>query len=332
MNSLKCFVAMALGRSDTDKVYKAMIAPVLREAGIRPIRIDKIDFIDDIDDRIITELRGCDFALADLTYARPSVYFEAGFAQRVVPVMYTCRRDHLHPTSGNAHGNLRVHFDLQMKNIVSWSSPTDSTFKKRLARRLSQALAPLLRANKDQDRRQQATRAFKALSPQKQLSCVTGIARSELRNAGFHVRRPEFPWSTWVGFKLEGDCLHLAAVRVNPRILREELAEVVAIARLNWVGELRKWLDARRLSKVRRVTERLIFCTLGKVPHSRASEALPTFALDSSLGAYVRRQFLMLELGLSRPADVQVHFVGGIESGPSLQSELRRRLAAATAR
>lgn len=331
MNKLKCFVAMALGHSDTDKVYETMIAPVLREASIRPFRIDKIDFIDDIDDRVITELRGCDFALADLTYARPSVYFEAGFAQRVVPVIYTCRRDHLHPTPGDTHGNLRVHFDLLMKNIVSWSSPADSTFRRRLTRLLSRALAPLLRARKEQDRRQQATRAFKGLSPQKQLSRVTEIARSELRSAGFHVKRPKFSWSTWVGFRLEGDCIHLAAVRVNPRILKKELAEVVGFTRLNWVVELRKWVDARRLPRVRRVTERLIFCTLEKVPHSRASEALPTFALDSSLGAYVTQQFLMLELGLSRPADVQVHLVGGIESGPSFQSELRRRLATATA-
>jgi hypothetical protein len=42
--------------------------------------------------------RSCDhgqrYCSADLRYARPSVYFEAGYAERSVPVIYTVRRDH----------------------------------------------------------------------------------------------------------------------------------------------------------------------------------------------------------------------------------------------
>lgn len=128
--ALICFVAMAFGYKDTDKVYDHLIAPILRNKDVEPVRIDCIEFNDDIDDRIISELKRCDFAVADLTYARPSVYFEAGFAQRSVPIIYTCRKDHFSPSADDQFGNLRVHFDLQMKNIIPWSSSSDSKFAK----------------------------------------------------------------------------------------------------------------------------------------------------------------------------------------------------------
>src|SRR6267143_392191 len=92
---LKCFVAMAIGHEETDAVYDGLIAPTLRNKRVRPVRVDRIEHNEDIDDKIISEIETCDFMVADLTFARPSVYFEAGYAQRKVPVIYTGRKDHL---------------------------------------------------------------------------------------------------------------------------------------------------------------------------------------------------------------------------------------------
>jgi hypothetical protein len=52
MNELRYFIAMALGHEDTDKVYDDLIIPTLRDRKVRPIRIDRIEYNDDIDDRI----------------------------------------------------------------------------------------------------------------------------------------------------------------------------------------------------------------------------------------------------------------------------------------
>lgn len=87
---LRCFIAMASGQNDIGRLYTSQIAPALRHQQVTPVLIEKLEHNDDIDDRIISELRASDFAIVDLTYARPSVYFEAGFAQRAVPVIYTC--------------------------------------------------------------------------------------------------------------------------------------------------------------------------------------------------------------------------------------------------
>lgn len=128
-----CFVAMRFGKEDTDKLYENLILPVLKKLDIKPIIINRQEKNDDLNIQIIDELRACDFAIADLTYARPSVYFEAGFAQRAVEVIYTVRADHL---ERNKPDELRVHFDLQMKNLITWSGINDKEFSKKLSRRI----------------------------------------------------------------------------------------------------------------------------------------------------------------------------------------------------
>jgi len=43
---------------------------------IKPYRVDIIEHNDDIDNKIIELILKCDICIADLTYSRPSVYYE----------------------------------------------------------------------------------------------------------------------------------------------------------------------------------------------------------------------------------------------------------------
>lgn len=147
LKKFKCFVAMAFDHDDTDKMYDKAIVPILKKLHVKPVRIDRVEHNDDIDDRIIKEIKECDFMIADLTYARPSVYFEAGFAQRIVPVIYSCRKDHFMPIPDDKYGNFRIHFDLQMKNIITWKPSQENLFRKRIEKRVNKVIRPLL-ANK----------------------------------------------------------------------------------------------------------------------------------------------------------------------------------------
>ena len=139
---------MSFEHQDTDKVYDDLILTTLKNNKVVAVRIDRVEHNDDIDDRIIKELKECDFVIADLTYARPSVYFEAGYGQREVPVIYTCRKDHFSPIEDDKFGNYRVHFDLQMKNIIPWTSPTDRNFLKKLNVRIQKVISPIVRKMK----------------------------------------------------------------------------------------------------------------------------------------------------------------------------------------
>ena len=124
---------MAFDHADTDLLYEKQIEPVLRKNGVIPIIINRRQSNDDLNNQIIRQLKICDFCVADLTYTRPSVYFEAGFAERSVEVIYTARKDHL---DRGAPEDRRVHFDLQMKPLITWSTATDRTFGIRLEKRL----------------------------------------------------------------------------------------------------------------------------------------------------------------------------------------------------
>lgn len=124
---------MAFGRNDSDAIYQNSILPVLRRNNVKPVIINRQQSNDDLNIQIIERLKQADFCIADLTYTRPSVYFEAGFAQRSIPVIYTVRKDHLNKGQPE---DLRVHFDLQMKPIIDWNSASDSSFADRLERRL----------------------------------------------------------------------------------------------------------------------------------------------------------------------------------------------------
>jgi hypothetical protein len=188
ITQLRCFVAMAFGHPDADAVYDA-IKKALRPMHIKPVRADRIEHNDDIDDRIIAEIERADFVLADLTYARPSVYFEAGYAQRSVPVIYTARRDHFKDKPDDPNGNLRVHFDLQMRNIIAWSGGDDRNFLKRLKSRITKVIAPIIARKKAESEQKRKTVNFDRMSVQDKQKFVIRTAEKHFRQCGYQLIR-----------------------------------------------------------------------------------------------------------------------------------------------
>jgi hypothetical protein len=182
---MKCFVAMAFGSGDTDALFSSVIQPVLKAKNVEARRVDRIEHNDDIDDRIVAEIAAADFVLADLTYARPSVYYEAGFAERMLPVIYTVRKDHLNDAVDDPYRMWRVHFDLQMKNVIAWSSPDDGGFATRLAARIDTILAPLLAKLADSSRDQEAQARFARLPLNERKALLTDVFKSEMAERGF---------------------------------------------------------------------------------------------------------------------------------------------------
>ena len=141
---LKCFIACAFGIKEIDTIYSKSILPILRELKIKPMRVDKINHNKNIDQKIIELIKSCDFCLADLTYSRPSVYYEAGFIHGLgKEVIFTVRKDHFKPKVNDTADNQRIHFDLITKNIIDWTSPS-SKFKQRLKARIKLISAPVI--------------------------------------------------------------------------------------------------------------------------------------------------------------------------------------------
>ncbi len=87
--------------------------------------------------------------IADLTYARPSVYFEVGYAHGLgIPLLLTCRKDHFHGKVDHA----RVHFDLEQFKISYWSRNAKGRFQWPAAMEPSERLSKILQPyNRAQD-------------------------------------------------------------------------------------------------------------------------------------------------------------------------------------
>jgi nucleoside 2-deoxyribosyltransferase len=171
-------VACAFGKKDVDEIYQNAILPVLESMQIKPYRVDQIEHNDDIDNKIIELILKCDICIADLTYSRPSVYYEAGYFNGLrKSVVFITRKDHFSPKTEDVYGNFKIHFDLQMKNIITWSSTNRvDTFKRKLLSRINFISKPLIQRIKKETIQEKSRLAFSKLSQKdKQLEIETQL-------------------------------------------------------------------------------------------------------------------------------------------------------------
>ena len=115
----QAFVAMWFN-SSMEEAYENGFSRAIRDSMYKPMRIDRKEHVNRIDDEIIAEIRRSRFLVADFTSEpekpRGGVYFEAGYAYGLnIPVIWTCRKDFID----------KIHFDTRQFNHIDWSDPDD---------------------------------------------------------------------------------------------------------------------------------------------------------------------------------------------------------------
>ena len=109
------FVAMSF-QENLFEIYSGGFQVGVIGAGYDPIRMDKLEHINRIDDEIIRQINGSKFLVADFTGHRSGVYFEAGYAMgKGLPIFWTCRKSDMN----------ELHFDIRQFNCIDWESPED---------------------------------------------------------------------------------------------------------------------------------------------------------------------------------------------------------------
>jgi nucleoside 2-deoxyribosyltransferase len=193
MRRLICFIACAFKKTNVDRILNHSIIPVLKKNNIIPKIVNRVEHNENIDQKINKLIEGCDFAIADLTYARPSVYYEAGYAGRIVPVIYTVRSDHFRQRDNDPEGTRCVHFDLQMKNIVGWKYGYEKAFEKKLLKRVKYVVKPLVSKLKQVEHNFKKADRFNRLSLKDKITGTGKILLSTFRHHGYkEVRRDDF--------------------------------------------------------------------------------------------------------------------------------------------
>lgn len=330
---MKCFVAMAFDRDDTDRIYDRAIRPCLKGLSMKPVRIDREEHNDDIDDKIIQELEEASFVIADLTYARPSVYFEAGYAQRKIPVIYTCRSDHFRPKSDDKYGNFRVHFDLQMKNIIGWKDGAYEAFSRRLSKRITKVVTPMLREQEKSDKGNEDARQFASLSLRSQREAIENVLATELGAAGYEGNAyvdAQGNHAGWYGIIQLGEKL-LSASAVAPRNnSAQELQSIVFRDSPHAIGsELERRFKGSRRKESRSIIQDIFICAASDIPHLRIASAFPHFSYDRNRDWFFGSAPIALGglLGY-KTTQVRLHVIDKTSSLSSLHNALKARLQA----
>jgi nucleoside 2-deoxyribosyltransferase len=128
------FVAMAF-RTELDPLYKKIEA-AMGSAGYRATRVDQEPHNIGVVDKIIALIRESRFVVADLTFNRGGVYYEAGFARGLgMEVFLTCEEGQLAPSSDQ-----RIHFDVAHLHINTWKTDTLDVFAENLKNRVLAAV------------------------------------------------------------------------------------------------------------------------------------------------------------------------------------------------
>jgi hypothetical protein len=110
------FVAMWFDEG-MEETYTKAIDPAIREAKYLPLRIDRHEHVNRIDDEIIGQIKRSRFMVADFTGQRHGVYFEAGLMMGLGrTVIWMCSRDELE----------KMHFDVRQFNFIDYESLEDA--------------------------------------------------------------------------------------------------------------------------------------------------------------------------------------------------------------
>lgn len=140
------FIASAFGHEDTDFLYRDCFVPACESLNYKPNRVDLSEPSDTITATITDGITESACMIADLTYARPSVYFEVGYAHGLgIPLLLTCRKDHFRGKADNA----RVHFDLEQFKISFWTRNAKGIFNWSNAMSPSERLSAILKPYKE---------------------------------------------------------------------------------------------------------------------------------------------------------------------------------------
>ena len=316
--TLTCFVASAIGREDVDEILDEAIAPVLNDREFDVKRVDRVEHNDDIDDKIFELIEAADFCIADLTYARPSVYYEAGYAIGLgKPVIYTARSDHLRAKDDDPHGLFRVHFDLQMKNIIPWTAP-NITFKRKLNGRVGFVTRPLLAEIRRQENVIEQENQFLSWSQSEQIKQMANVVRRRILACGYAIQRDEVEdrgfARRFIAEKAVDEVTTEVIVLCEPSLVKKIFTSVEFVLPFLDLG----WSETG-------FRRHLVFCGLNRV----RSTSLPGyFSSFAPVTSHVFKYEFRVEEP-SRTAEMYVHVLDAVKSLEGFEIKFDEALAVA---
>lgn len=180
MNQPLCFVAMPFGKKDVgggrivdfDAIWKTLIEPAARDAGLKPIRADEEQAGGIIHKPMFERLILCEFAIADLTMTNANVYYEVGVRHAARPST----------TLLIASSDMRLPFDVANLRVLPYRLGADGLPAQ--PEEDSKAIAAMLRTYRTRrDRDSPLYQLVEGISPLQVPSDKTDVFREQVAYA-----------------------------------------------------------------------------------------------------------------------------------------------------
>lgn len=116
-----CFVMQPFDGGTFDKRYDDVFHPAIKDAGLKPYRVDRDPSVSIPIDEIESGIQRSELCLAEITTDNPNVWFELGYAIGVrKEVVLVCSDER----------NSKFPFDVQHRNIIKYKTESPQDFSK----------------------------------------------------------------------------------------------------------------------------------------------------------------------------------------------------------
>lgn len=302
MRKLKCFIACAFGKRDVDEVYMKVITATLKKLKIEPLRVDRVNHNDKIDRKIIELINECDFAIADLTYARPSVYYEAGYVEgQKKKVIYLARYDHTKQKEDDKEGNLKIHFDLITQNIILWKRNFTQT-NKTLNKRIKLITEPILRELNKNKEDELIKLEFSRKSIFEKMQEIRLTIKEYLEDRNIDL------------IKIDHDVFGLKGKGKNKKLIYCDIFSNLRPTDMRYMAH-NSLFDRRQLKDYRNINlAHLIVVSLNRITEKTIQNNLPAHKQTGNSKTFHSKSMLN---------DITISFVDDIKSGEDLKNKLK---------
>jgi hypothetical protein len=114
----RCFVIQPFDNDEFDKRFDDVFVPAIRAAGLDPYRMDRDPALIIPIEAIEKNIRDADICVADISLAKPIVWFEVGYAlASAKDVVLVCKRGSIFP------------FDVQHRTIIEYNTNSPRDFE-----------------------------------------------------------------------------------------------------------------------------------------------------------------------------------------------------------
>ena len=238
------------------------------------------------------------------------------------PVIFMARSDHFKRKNDDDFGNFRIHFDLQMKNIIKWIKPTP-TVKKQLESRINIVTKPLLEALSKSEIIRKAQASFSKLPQKEKFLTIVQPIENELKKMKFRLEeKSQIYRDNILAIKKMDQSSIVVWCLAEASFTKARLIDIRNIGPHS-SRSMSDFFKKLKIDTKQNITLHILCCSLRNIPESRIEDALPYFWPLEQLKIY---SYYRKSSSYGTFHVTHIHFLDKIDSILTIKDQLEKHL------